>query len=90
MVYNNVLTKNISGKELQFLKGGKYLILDKINYKALKGKDLETDEIVTIKQIRKENYLNDLGKEELAEIKKKLFIMNLKLEKKFQKKLNIL
>ena len=84
------MTKNISGKELQFLKGGKYLILDKINYKALKGKDLETDEIVTIKQIRKENYLNDLGKEELAEIKKKLFIMNLKLEKKFQKKLNIL
>ena len=64
MVYNNVLTKNISGKELQFLKGGKYLILDKINYQALKGKDLETDEIVTIKQIRKENYLHDLGKEE--------------------------
>ena len=29
LINNNILTKNIAGKELTFLKGGKYLILEK-------------------------------------------------------------
>ena len=54
------MTKNIAGKELSFVKGGRYLIGEKINqndlggiYKIFKGKDLETDEIVVIKQFKK-------------------------------------
>ena len=52
MIYNNELTKNISGKELCFLKNGKYLKGEFINNDdwkdCFKGKDLETDEIVLI------------------------------------------
>ena len=59
LIYNNELTKNISGKELCFLKNGKYLkgeIIDKGVFGSIfKGKDLETDEIVAIKQQDKYN-----------------------------------
>ena len=55
LINNNILTKHIEGKELTFLKGGKYLILEKItiekNVLIYKGKDLEKDEIVAIKEI---------------------------------------
>ena len=55
LINNNILTKNIAGKELNFLKGGKYLILEKIAFGKYgwiyKGKDLEKDEIVAIKEI---------------------------------------
>ena len=54
LINNNILTKNISGKELTFLKGGKYLILEKITSGKYgwiyKGKDLEKDEFVAIKE----------------------------------------
>ena len=51
----NIFTKNIAGKELQFLKGGKYLIGEQIDEfgTTFKGKNLETDEIVSIKKINK-------------------------------------
>ena len=57
LIFNNEMTKIISGKKLNFLKCGKYLKENCIGQDALeiifKGKDLETDEIVSIKQIRK-------------------------------------
>ena len=60
LIYNNELTKNISGKELSFLKNGKYLkgeVIGKGTFgRIFKGKDLETDEIVAIKQIEKPKY----------------------------------
>ena len=55
LINNNILTKNIAGKELTFLKGGKYLfkgIKQKTHYGGIyKGKDLETDTNITIKEI---------------------------------------
>ena len=58
MIYNNELTKNISGKELCFLKNGKYLKGEFINndegIDCYKGKDLETDEIVLIGKVEKD------------------------------------
>ena len=30
LIYNNILTKNIAGKKLEFLKGGKYLKGEKL------------------------------------------------------------
>ena len=55
LIYNNILTKNIAGKELEFLKGGKYLIGEKIDEfgTVFKAKNLITDEIVSIKRIDK-------------------------------------
>ena len=57
LIKNNIFTKNIAGKELRFLKGGRYLIEGKIAGGGFgciyKGKDLEKDEIVAIKQIHK-------------------------------------
>ena len=55
LIFNNKFTKNIAGKELEFLKGGKYLKGEKIDEfeTTFKGKNLETDEMVTIKQIDK-------------------------------------
>ena len=59
LISNNILTKNISGEKLVFLKGGKYLIEKTIGKSdigaAFIGKDLETDEFVIIKQIEKIN-----------------------------------
>ena len=66
LIYNNKLTKNIAGKELEFLKGGKYLKGEKIDEfgTTFKGKNLETDEMVIIKQIDKQlmsaNFINYL------------------------------
>ena len=70
LINNNILTKNIAGKELIFLKGGRYLmekknVVDVGNFGfggVFKGKDLETDKIVAIKEINYkggENY-NDI------------------------------
>ena len=77
LICNNKLTKNISGKQLFFLKNGKYLrgeIINRTIYGSIyKGKDLETDEIVTIKQISK--YYFNLYK---------------RLENKFIKEVNLL
>ena len=57
LIFKNQLTKNISGKELIFLKNGKYLIEEILGSgtfgQIFKGKDLETDEIISIKQILK-------------------------------------
>jgi len=60
IIYNNILTKNIAGKKLEFLKGGKYLKGEKIDElgTTFKGKNMETDEIVSIKKINK-NTIND-------------------------------
>ena len=56
LINNNILTKNIAGQELVFLKGGKYLIngeKTKRHYGGFfKGKDLETDTNVSIKEIK--------------------------------------
>ena len=51
----HIFTKNIAGKELLFLKGGKYLLGEQIDElgTTFKGKNLETDEIVSIKKISK-------------------------------------
>ena len=66
LIRNNILTKNISGKQLIFLKGGRYLI-DKIVKRGFFGnlyrvKDLENDEIVDIKEYNKLNKIMDQGK----------------------------
>ena len=57
LINNNIITKNIAGKQLEFLKGGKYLKGEKIDElgTTFKGKNLETDEIISIKQIPKNN-----------------------------------
>ena len=55
LISNNILTKNIAGQELVFLKGGKYLINGEKTTRLyggfFKGKDLETDTNVSIKEI---------------------------------------
>ena len=52
------MTRNIAGKDLCFLKDGKYLKLETMKEGGfctfIKGKDLEKDEIVCIKQVSKE------------------------------------
>ena len=62
LIYGNIMTKNIAGKQLEFLKGGKYLKgenIDEFNT-TFKGKNLETDEIVSIRQIRKDYYFDQI------------------------------
>ena len=59
LIRNNILLKNIWGKQLIFLKGGRYLI-EKIIKKGIFGnlyrvKDLERDEIADIKEFNKFN-----------------------------------
>ena len=74
LIYNNKLTKNISSKKLCFLKNGKYLrgeIINRTMYGCIyNGKDLETDEIVTIKQIKKDyiNLYKNLEKKFIKEV----------------------
>jgi len=84
IIYNNVLTKNIAGKELKFLKGGKYLLGEKIGEgkfnEIFKGKDLETDEIVVIKKMEK------LSNEEYEIDKNKIY--KGKLKEWFDKEIN--
>ena len=63
------MTKNISGKQLIFLKGGRYLI-DKIVKRGYFGniyrvKDLENDEIVDIKEYNKLNKM--MNQDEIKE-----------------------
>ena len=65
LINNNKLTKNIAGKKLEFLKGGKYLKLEKIDSWGIdsifKGKDLEKDEIVLIRVLELEDDLIEIG-----------------------------
>ena len=74
LIHNNVLTKNIAGEKLVFLKGGKYLIkktICKFDFGAVFiGKDLETDELVVIKKIKKNNEDNCLITKEVNSLKK--------------------
>ena len=55
LISNNILTKIIAGKQLIFLNGGKYLIkglIEQRHYgKIYLGKNLKTDEYVSIKEI---------------------------------------
>ena len=59
LIKNNILTKNIAGKELRFLKGGRYLIEKVIKQGHFgylyRGKDVEKEEIVDIKEFMKPN-----------------------------------
>jgi len=63
LINKNEMTKNISGKDLCFLKNGKYLKLETMKEgrfcSFIKGKDLETEEIVCIKQLNKEEINKD-------------------------------
>ena len=74
LINTNEMTKNIAGKKLCFLKNGKYLkgeiIYNNTFCKIYKGKDLETDETVSIKQMNKENININKCKEEVKIIKK--------------------
>ena len=67
LINNNILTKNIAGKELHFLKGGKYLINGEMVFRHygrfVKGKDLETDANVSIKMIDHDEEVNDHDEE---------------------------
>ena len=60
LIKNNILNKNIAGKKLIFLKGGRYLIEERVDAGGFgcvyKGKDLEKDENVEIKQINKRQF----------------------------------
>ena len=73
LIKTNIITKSIAGKELEFLKDGKYLILERItNIKKnehisniMKAKNLQNNEIVFIKEIPNndfdyEKYYNQL------------------------------
>ena len=100
LIKNNVFTKSIAGKQLIFLKGGRYLI-EKIVKKGFFGnlyraKDLESDEIVDIKEYNKQN--KNIGQNKVKEYfeneVKNLFEMNgtinhsLKYREHFENKLN--
>ena len=73
LIKSNELTKNIGEEKLYFLKNGKYLKLDLINEggfcKIFKGKDLETDEIVCIKQQNKNRIKIEYAMKEINVIK---------------------
>ena len=96
LIYNNELTKNIAGKELCFLKNGKYLkgkliIRGKFG-EFVQGKDLETDEIVSIKRFSKrEIYEEMLNKyfdnKSIIEKEINLFYENLIWQANFLKKI---
>ena len=57
LIYNNIFTKDVAGEKLKFIKNGKYLVKEVVgegvSSKIFKGKDLETDETIAIKQIEK-------------------------------------
>ena len=80
LVKNNIFTKNIAGKDLIFLKGGRYLIeeeIDDIGFEPVyRGKDLEKDKIVAIKSTKIKNKVSPFDarkrKEQLKEIKDSL------------------
>ena len=73
LISSNELTKKIGGNKLCFLKNGKYLKLDLINEggscNIFKGKDLDTDEIVCIKQQKKEKINKDQAMKEINILK---------------------
>jgi len=74
LIRNNIITKFIAGKELEFFKDCKYLILEKNSKipennmyvkRIMKAKNLENNEIVYIKEIKNddsydEKYFNQL------------------------------
>jgi hypothetical protein len=79
LINKNEMTKNIAGKDLCFLKNGKYLKLETMKEGGfcsfIKGKDLETEEIVCIKQVNKEKINIDSFEKEaniLKNISKKI------------------
>ena len=60
LIKENIMTKSIAGKELEFLKNGKYLIIERMSElnvnrffikNVMKAKNLENNEIVYIKEI---------------------------------------
>jgi len=64
LIKNNIITKNIAGKELEFLKNGEYLIIErniKMHEKnsfikeVMKAKDLKNNEMIYIKEIYDED-----------------------------------
>ena len=89
LIYNNIFTKNVAGEKLTFLKKGKYLVKEKIGLRqlgiAFKGKDLETDEFVAIKQIplNKENKL-ELLENCINEVKSLKKLLNIENSKRFR------
>ncbi len=63
LLKRNIITKNIAGKELEFLDNGKYLIIETISNenkgfikRIMKAKDLKNNEMVYIKEIFDEDY----------------------------------
>ena len=96
LIYNSPMTKIIAGKELCFLKGGQYLKGEKlgsvIGYikeekgainigEVFKGKDLKTDEIVVIKQIKKIN--NCIDEERRRIFKEVILLKNISKKLKY-------
>ena len=73
LIISHELTKNIGGNKLCFLNNGKYLKLDLVNKggfcNIFKGKNLETDEIVCIKQQNKETIKKETAMKEIDIIK---------------------
>ena len=59
LIKTNIIIKSNAGKELEFLKDGKYLIIERITYikksdrisNIMKAKNLENNEMVYIKEI---------------------------------------
>ena len=65
LLKRNIITKNIAGKELEFLDNGKYLIIETISNESkgfikriMKAKDLKNNEMVYIKEIFDEDYVS--------------------------------
>lgn len=65
LIKENIMTKSIAGKELKFLKNGKYLIIERMSKlnvnrffikNVMKAKNLENNEIVYIKEIPNQFY----------------------------------
>ena len=80
LLKNNVLTKDLKYDNLSFLKNGKYLIGEKVGQGGLglviKAKNMETDEIVAIKKI----YKNDAELNNIINNFKRLKIISEKIK----------
>ena len=80
LLKNNVLTKDLKYDNLSFLKNGKYLIGEKVGQGGfglvIKAKNMETDEIVAIKKI----YKNDAELNNIINNFKRLKIISEKIK----------